>query len=104
MDMHFGEHLTIDGYGGSKSKLNDKEIILCCLNHLPSMLQMTKFSDAMIYFAPENDIKDPGGWSGFVAIAESHISIYTFPKRGFLSTVSVRPTAYCLSFFHEVTS
>ena len=29
--------------------------------------------------------KDPGGVSGFVMIAESHISIHTFPLRGFIS-------------------
>jgi len=29
--------------------------------------------------------KDPGGWSGFVIIAESHISIHTFPARRFVS-------------------
>jgi S-adenosylmethionine decarboxylase len=38
-----------------------------------------------IYFAKSNDLKDPGGWSGFVVIVESHISIHTFPARGFAS-------------------
>ena len=28
---------------------------------------------------------DPGGLSGYVLIAESHISIHTFPLRGFVS-------------------
>ena len=35
--------------------------------------------------APDNHAKDPGGWSGFLIIAESHISIHTFPKRQFFS-------------------
>ena len=35
--------------------------------------------------APDNNLKDPGGFSGFVIIAESHISLHTFPKRGFIS-------------------
>lgn len=83
--MHFGEHITIDGYGGSKKKLNDKDIVLSCLNDLPEKLGMEKLSEPKIYFAPGNDKKDPGGWSGFVVITESHISIHTFPKRGFLS-------------------
>ena len=30
-------------------------------------------------------MKDPGGWTGVVVIMESHISIHTFPKRGFMS-------------------
>ena len=35
--------------------------------------------------AEGNDKKDPGGFSGFVMIIESHISIHTFPARGFVS-------------------
>jgi len=35
--------------------------------------------------APDNELKDPGGWSGFVIIQESHISIHTFPRRRFVS-------------------
>ncbi len=83
--MHFGEHLTIDGYGGSESKLNDKDLVLACLNDLPQKLGMNKLSNPEVYFAKANDKKDPGGWSGFVVIAESHISIHTFPQKGFLS-------------------
>lgn len=83
--MHFGEHVTIDGYQGSKEKLNDKELVLSCLNDLPGELGMKKLSQPEIYFAPGNNTKDPGGWSGFVVIEESHISIHTFPGRGFVS-------------------
>jgi len=83
--MHFGEHLTIDGYGGSKEKLNNKELVLECLNELPEQLGMHKLAEPVVYSAPNNDKKDPGGWSGFVVIAESHISIHTFPEKGFLS-------------------
>lgn len=83
--MHFGEHVTIDGYGGSKERLNDKEFVLETLNELPEKLGMHKLSSPEIYFAKGNDIKDPGGWSGFVVIEESHISIHTFPEKGFLS-------------------
>ncbi len=83
--MHFGEHLTIDGYGGNSAQLNDEALVLLCLNELPERLGMNKLSDASVFFAPGNHEKDPGGWSGFVVIAESHISIHTFPKRGFVS-------------------
>ena len=82
---HFGEHLTLDGYGGSYDSLNNKEYVLSCLNDLPEKLDMTKLSVPEVYFAPGNDLKDPGGWSGFVVIEESHISIHTFPARGFVS-------------------
>lgn len=82
---HFGEHLTLDGYGGNYDSLNNKEYVLACLNDLPARLDMTKLSVPEIYFAPGNNEKDPGGWSGFVVIEESHISIHTFPARGFVS-------------------
>lgn len=75
----------IDGYGGDKNKLNDKELVFKCLDELPELLFMGKLSKPEVYFAKGNGGKDPGGWSGFVVIIESHISIHTFPARGFLS-------------------
>lgn len=82
---HFGEHLMLDGYGGDPEKLNDRELVLGVLNDLPGRLGMRKLSEPEVYFAPGNDGKDPGGWSGFVVIEESHISIHTFPERGFVT-------------------
>ena len=82
---HFGEHLMIDGYGGSFEKLNDKDLVLRCLDELPEQLGMHKLVKPVVYEAKDNGKKDPGGWSGFVVIAESHISIHTFPGKGFVS-------------------
>jgi S-adenosylmethionine decarboxylase len=84
-DQHFGEHVTIDGYGGSAKKLDDKALILSSLNDLCRLLKMSQLKEPVIVSAPDNHIKDPGGWSAFVIIAESHISIHTFPKRRFVS-------------------
>ena len=75
----------IDGYGGDQELLNNENLVLSCLDELPHILEMHKLAPPEVYFAPANDVKDPGGWSGFVVIAESHISIHTFPKRGFVS-------------------
>lgn len=83
--IQFGEHLTIDGYGGSAIRLDDRNLVLETLNTLPELLGMKKLCEAVVHFAQANDLKDPGGWSGFVIIAESHISIHTFPDRGFVS-------------------
>ncbi len=85
MNEHFGEHLTIDGYGGSEELLNDKDLVLACLTGLLDRMGMKKLSEPVVYHAKGNDIKDPGGWTGVVVIEESHISIHTFPKRGFVS-------------------
>lgn len=83
--MHFGEHLMIDGYGGDRKKLKSKGLVLRCLNELTTELGMKKIAPPLIAWAEPNGKKDPGGWSGVLLIAESHVSIHTFPPRGFLS-------------------
>ena len=85
MSLHFGEHLMIDGYSGDFEKLNDRELVLKCLNELPEKIGMRKFADPLVYHALPNDKKDPGGWTGVVVLQESHTSIHTFPARGFVS-------------------
>lgn len=85
MATHFGEHLTIDGYGGDCALLDSRDVVYECLNTLPEMLGMHKMSEPQVYHSDGNDIKDPGGWTGVVIIAESHISVHTFAKRGFVS-------------------
>lgn len=84
-NYHFGVHLTIDGYGGNPEKLNGKALVLKCLAELPEKIGTQILGGPEVYFAQEGKSKDPGGWSGFVVIAESHISIHTFPKRCFVS-------------------
>ncbi|MDP1690248.1 MAG: adenosylmethionine decarboxylase [bacterium] len=85
MAAHFGEHITIDGYGGDPDRLNSEEAVLSALTEICDALRMRPLMKPMVIPAPDNHIKDPGGWSGFVIIAESHVSIHTFPKRRFVS-------------------
>ena len=47
----------IDGYGGSYEKLNNKELVLECLNELPEKLEMHKLAEPSVYYAPENNKK-----------------------------------------------
>jgi S-adenosylmethionine decarboxylase len=83
--MHFGEHITIDGYGGNHDLLDNGEYVRGCFTELLDVLGMHPLTEPEVISAPDNQIKDPGGWSGFVIIAESHIAIHTFPKRRFIS-------------------
>lgn len=85
MSAHFGEHITIDGYGGSPERLDSEDAVFSALTELCDALRMRPLMKPVIISVPDNHIKDPGGWSGFVIIAESHISIHTFPKRRFVS-------------------
>lgn len=104
--MHFGEHLTIDGYGGKKELLDDKNLVLKVLDELPGKIGMKKMTEPSVYRALPSGKKDPGGWSGFVVIQESHISIHTFPARGFVSadvyTCKNRlDTKFVINYFKE---
>jgi len=83
--INFGVHLTIDGYQGDPNKLNDRELVYRALNELPDKLKMHKLLEPVVLKAPGGNPKDSGGYSGFVIIAESHISCHTFPKRRFVS-------------------
>lgn len=81
----FGLHLMMDMYNCSPEVLNDKELVLNILKTLPQKLEMKILVDPVVAFAQPNGKKDPGGWSGFVMIQESHISIHTFIKRRFVT-------------------
>lgn len=83
--IQFGEHMTIDGYGGDSGLLNDKELVSFVLSDLTEKLGMKMLSSPIVVSAPDSGSKDPGGWSGIIIIMESHISVHTFPKRRFVS-------------------
>lgn len=105
--VHFGEHLTLDGYDGNDQKLNDRDLVLFCLNDLVTKLGMKQLSLPEVYHTKGNKIKDPGGWTGFVVIEESHISIHTFPKRRFVSIdvytcQSNLPVDFIVDYFKEI--
>ncbi|MCX6783537.1 MAG: adenosylmethionine decarboxylase [candidate division WWE3 bacterium] len=84
----FGEHLTYDAYGCSYQALSNMELCFDVLNDLVKLAKMRKLTEPVIIKADGNTTlggKDPGGFSGFVIIEESHISIHTFAKRGFIT-------------------
>lgn len=80
----FGPHLILDGYRAERKKLEDINLIYRALDELPSKIGMTKIMPPYVF--KYSGIK-PEDWgvSGFVLIAESHISIHTFPEKKFLS-------------------
>lgn len=81
----FGLHLMMDMYHCTPEVLNDKDLVLKILKTLPKKLGMKILLDPAVTFAKPNGKRDPGGWSGFVMIQESHISIHTFIKRRFVT-------------------
>ncbi len=78
-------HVTLDGYGGCPRLLAGYDHVRACLDQLPEALGMHKLAQPFLIELGHHSPKDPGGVTGFVIIAESHISIHTFPLRGFVS-------------------
>ncbi len=80
----FGPHLTMDMYGCSKKKLKDVNFVYNFLSELPELIGMTKIMPP--YTFSYSGLK-PEDWgvSGIVLIAESHISIHTFPDKNYAS-------------------
>ena len=73
-------HLIIEGRRGDWHKLQDLPALYDLLDTLPGRINMTKIMPPIVtrYVGVT-----PSDWgiSGFVMIAESHISIHTFPER-----------------------
>jgi S-adenosylmethionine decarboxylase len=80
----FGPHLILEAYGCSKTKLADLTLISNALEAYPDQLQMTKIMPPYV-FKYSGAVPDDWGVSGIVLIAESHISIHTFPDKGFVT-------------------
>lgn len=80
----FGPHLTLDLYGCNKKKLKEVGFVYSFLDEMPGMVGMTKIMPP--YTFSYSGLK-PEDWgvSGIVLIAESHISIHTFPEKGYAS-------------------
>jgi S-adenosylmethionine decarboxylase len=77
-------HLIIDGFGGNVEKMWDQDLVHRFLIEYPSALGMTRITEPRVL---EYNGPHPGdaGVSGFVIIAESHISIHTFPRKNYVN-------------------
>lgn len=84
LELGFGQHLMVDGYGCSYDRLVDLDGVYGFLNHCPDLIEMTKIMPPYV-FKYSGKVPQDWGLSGFVLIAESHISIHTFPEKAYLS-------------------
>lgn len=78
----FGLHVTIDAKECNRNKLTDNKFIYGLLDKLPSLLSMTKMTLPYVVEWKDKWSNTPG-ISGFVMIAESHISVHTFPEQNY---------------------
>ena len=71
-------HLVVDGYRGDQQKMWDVELVRQFLETYPARLGMTPLCEPVV-LSYNGPVSEDSGVSGFVIIAESHISIHTFP-------------------------
>jgi S-adenosylmethionine decarboxylase len=84
-EILFGLHFMLDGYGCPAHLLKDAEALKKMLAEVPAHMGMHIISEPTVVEVGPKNRKDPGGLSGFVLIAESHLSFHTFPERGFVT-------------------
>jgi S-adenosylmethionine decarboxylase len=60
-------------------------VVRAWLDELPDALGMNKLIRPCLVEVGAQNEKDPGGVTGFVLIAQSHLSVHTFPRRRFVS-------------------
>jgi S-adenosylmethionine decarboxylase len=91
------QHLVIDAFVDDAARISAIEPIFDLLHGLPDQIGMTKITQPYV-FRYSGVVPDDWGITGMVVIAESHISIHTFPehKRFHMDVFSCKP------FDHEV--
>ena len=77
-------HLIIDGYSNNPKILQDEDYLRNWLESYPSRIGMTRISPPHVLRYVGSNLED-WGISGFVFIAESHISVHTFVERNYIN-------------------
>lgn len=95
----------LDCFGCEPKTIGDAATISNFLDQLPLVLGMKKLIKPCIVCYKGGETWDKGGITGFMLIAESHISIHTFTHDGFLSAdvYSCKPfdTEKTIAFFKK---
>ena len=89
---YFGPHLMLDLSECSQERINDLDFIFNFLNTLPDKIGMVKITQPYV-FPYIGIVPEDKGITGFVVIAESHLSIHTFVEKGyaFVDLFSCKP-------------
>ena len=72
-------HLMLELYGCDREILSDESLLRHTLNEFPGRVGMEKVSPVHLYDIETSNPLD-AGMSGFVVIAQSHISLHAWPE------------------------
>ena len=73
---HQGKHLLLELYGCDSEKLNDESFVRCTLN------KAAKLANATVLNLISNKF-EPQGVTAIALLAESHISVHTWPESNY---------------------
>ena len=74
-------HLMLELYGCRRELLTDEKLLYRALDEYPGRVDMEKVSKVHLYNIETSNPLD-AGLSGFVVIAQSHISMHAWPEYG----------------------
>src|ERR1051326_8333533 len=74
-------HLMLELYGCDRQLLENESLVRRALDEYPARVDMEKVSPVHLYQIETSNPLD-AGLSGFVVIAQSHISLHAWPKYG----------------------
>ena len=89
------QHLVLDAFVDDPTRISEIQPIFDLLNTLPDEIGMTKIIQPYV-FRYSGLVPEDWGITGMVIIAESHISIHTFPehRRFHMDVFSCKPFDY----------
>src|SRR3954471_1705820 len=76
MTMHGGIEWLVDGHGCTPAKLRDRASVVALLDRIVTAMDLRVVSTAVHVFP------GPGGITALYLLAESHLTIHTFPEAG----------------------
>jgi S-adenosylmethionine decarboxylase len=79
----YGPHLMLDLGHCNPAILDDLDACFRLLSELPEQIGMTKITQPYV-FRYSGPIAEDDGITGVTIIAESHISLHTYPKKSFV--------------------
>jgi S-adenosylmethionine decarboxylase len=79
----YGPHLMLDLGRCNSELLDNLDACFTLLNELPEKMGMTKITQPYV-FRYSGAVPEDDGITGVTIIAESHISLHTYPMKGFV--------------------